>query len=118
MSKLSKFYPVVLAIAGFAPAIALAQDATQVNNILINIDAALDTIVAILFLLEALFFIWGVIQFIIKADPKSSEQGRSYMLWSIIAMTATVAAWGIVKLLVRYFGVGGVTTPLIPGGIQ
>ena len=117
MIKLSKVYPVVLAIAGFAPAIALAQDPSQVNQILTNITGALNTIVTMLFILEALFFIWGAIQFIIKADPKSSEAGRNYMLWSVIAMAVTVAAWGFARIIIRYFGTGGVTTPTTPGGL-
>lgn len=120
MSKLSKVYPLILTLAGFAPVIALAQapNPVQVNQILTNITGALNTIVTMLFILEALFFIWGAIQFIIKSDPKSSEQGRSYMLWSVIAMAVTVAAWGFARIIIQYFGTGGVTTPTIPGGIQ
>lgn len=118
MSKLSKIYPAVLAIAGLAPAIALAQDPAKVNQILTNITGALNTVVTMLFILEALFFIWGAIQFIIKSDPKSAEVGRSYMLWSVIAMAVTVAAWGFARIIIQYFGVGGVDTPTKPGGIQ
>ena len=120
MLKLSKVYPVMLAIAGFAPAIALAQttNPTQVNEILTNIQNTLNTVVTLLFILEALLFIWGAIQFIIKADPKSSEMGRNYMLWSVIAMAVTVAAWGFARIIIRYFGTGGVNTPVIPGGLQ
>lgn len=118
MSKFSKVYPVVLTIVAFAPAIALAQDPAKVNLILTNITGALNTIVTMLFILEALFFIWGAIQFIIKQDAKAAEAGRSYMLWSVIAMAVTVAAWGFARLIIQYFGVGGVITPTIPGGIQ
>ena len=120
MLKLSKVYPIVLAIAGFVPVIALAAapNPLAVDTLLTQIKNSLNTVVIILFILEALFFIWGAIQFIIKADPKTAEQGRAYMLWSVIAMAVTVAAWGFARIIIQYFGAGGEVTPTIPGGIN
>lgn len=117
-SPLSKIYAPLILVSSVLPLAALAQDKAQVDAILTNVTNAMNTIVTLLFIVEAAVFIWGVIQFITKGDdPAAQTKAKSMMLWSVVGMTVTVAAWGIARLIIRYFGVGGQTTPTAPGGI-
>lgn len=50
--------------------------------------------------LALLYFLWGVAQFIFKADNQASrEEGRQKMVWGVVALFVMISVWGIVYLL-------------------
>jgi len=89
----------------------LAMAATF-DTILNNVKGWLNTIIALLFILVTLYFIWGVVEYV-KAggDDNEVKKGKTHMIWGIIGMAVMAAAWGIVKVLVDSFGVGGGSIP-------
>lgn len=67
-----------------------------------------------------LMFIWGVFQaFILGGDATKREEGRSYMIWSIVAFVVIFSLWGIVRLVGSLFGLdaGSNTQPLPPPNV-
>jgi hypothetical protein len=71
-------------------------------------------VIPFLFILITAVFIWGVAKFIFQSgDEKARKQAKSIMTWGIIGLFAAAAAWGIVKMLIAYFGVGGVGIPAV-----
>lgn len=89
----------------------LAMAATF-DTLLVNIKGWLNSIIAILFVLVTLYFVWGVIEYV-KAggDDAAVKKGKQHMIYGIIGMAVMAAAWGIVGVLVSSFGVGGGTIP-------
>ena len=78
-----------------------------VKTLLEKIQAQiLDPLIALLFVLATVIFLWGVIQYVIMgaSNPAQAEKGKKVMLWGIIGMFVMVSAWGIVKLLCDFFG--------------
>lgn len=74
---------------------------------------------AIVFLLGAtvLVFIWGIFKLVFSnKDSKEREQARGYIVWGIIALFVMVSVWGLVNLLISFFGFGvrGVMMPEFP----
>lgn len=59
-----------------------------------------------------LVFIWGVIEFVIKADSKEKEKGKQFMIYGIIGLFVMTSIWGIIKLLTTTFGFN--STVIIP----
>ncbi|MCI0542169.1 pilin [bacterium] len=52
-----------------------------------------------------LFFIVGIAQFILNTDDEGKrEEGKKWMLWSIIALFVGITLWGIVNAFVATFG--------------
>ena len=102
---------VVLGSIGTLALPGLAMAATF-DTLLINIKGWLNSIIAILFVLVTLYFIWGVIEYV-KAggDDAAVKKGKTHMIYGIIGMAVMAAAWGIVGVLVTSFGVGGGTVP-------
>lgn len=50
--------------------------------------------------LALLAFFWGLMKFISKAgDEKSHAEGKSLMVWGLIALFVMVSVWGIVYFL-------------------
>jgi len=83
---------------------------TTIECILTKIKGeVLDPIIAILFVLATIIFLWGVIQYVIGSQGNEQKLilGKKVMLWGIIGLTIMASAWGIVKILCDFFGTCG-----------
>ena len=63
-------------------------------------------VIPILMALAIVFFIAGVVQYVI--NPSSSEErekGQQYMIWGIVGLFAIVSVWGLVAILTGTFGI-------------
>lgn len=72
---------------------------------------------AIAFILgvTVLVFIWGIFKLVFSnKDSKEREQARGYIVWGIVALFVMVSVWGLVNLLISFFGFGA-TEAMTPG---
>ncbi len=66
------------------------------------INAAIPLIIA----LAVLYFFWGLAKYILNAsDEGAKEEGRSIMIWGVIAIFVMVSLFGLVQLLQETFNV-------------
>lgn len=111
MSTIKKFYPTILGALSLLPMIAVAQDPGQLNSRIEAIRNTLNLVIGILFVLATLVFLWGVIQFIAKAgDEATRNKAKGIMTWGIIGLAVMAAAWGVVNILITYFGAQSTST--------
>jgi hypothetical protein len=75
--------------------------ATCLSNVVIN------PILALLFAVALLVFVWGVVQFIwgLSSEASHKEEGRMHMLWGLIGMFIMVAAYAILHLVANTINV-------------
>ncbi|MDQ5949336.1 MAG: hypothetical protein QG589_462 [Patescibacteria group bacterium] len=116
---------VIYAAMSFAPVLALAQSGggglTQTISSFSGIPAILKNIVTglipVLFALAILYFFWGLIEYIRAAgDPKKASEGKSIMIYGLVAIFIMATLFGIISWLQGSLGVssgGGFTTPTI-----
>jgi len=104
---------------GLAPAIALAQvSATgavtrgcpvgstgNLFDFICRIGQIINSIVPVLIALGVLFFIWGVITYVIGNDEEAKSKGRNRIIFGIIGLAVIIAVWGLVTILINTFGV-------------
>ncbi len=101
---------------GFAPVLALAQQTGVLNRcagvgqgtlsgILCKISDLLNLVVPILVALGVIYFIWGVISYVIGTDEETKASGRQKIIYGIIGLAVIVGVWGLVKILNTTFGV-------------
>ena len=120
---------------GLAPLVALAQLSTAgsatscsnpgINNgtlfsVLCTVGSILNAIVPVLIALGVVFFIWGVVSYVIASDEEAKTAGRNRIIYGIIGLAVIVAVWGLVALLTKTFSVnnsGTITLPTVPTGI-
>lgn len=63
-------------------------------------------VVPFLFTLATAAFIWGIIQYFLNPDNEEKrKQGKSYMIWGLIALFVMVSMWGLVGVLTKTFGI-------------
>ncbi|PIR59496.1 MAG: hypothetical protein COU68_05255 [Candidatus Pacebacteria bacterium CG10_big_fil_rev_8_21_14_0_10_45_6] len=96
-------------------AMPLLVGAQTVDTALSTIFRILNTIIPILMVIATIAFLWGVIKFVLGQDAEDKSKGRQFMIYGIIGLAAMVSVWGIVRLLVNTFGVGGAGVPPGPG---
>ena len=106
----------------FSPMLALAQDATgtvgRFGTLATAIGQFINRLLPIFFALAILYFFWGLLQYIRAAgDADKAKEGRSHMLWGIVALAVMVSVYGLISWLQSTVGLnpgGNVDIPLVP----
>jgi len=67
------------------------------------------SLIPLIISLALVYFLFGVAQFIMHAgDSVKREEGKTIMMWGIIALFVMVSIWGLVRVLQNtIFGGGG-----------
>ena len=106
----------------FAPVMAFAQGTgldTVNQNIITPISHAVSLLIPVAFGLAVLFFFYGVAMYILAAgDPKKASEGKSIMIYGVIALAVMASIWGLVIYLQDTLGVNNATsvpTPTVQG---
>ncbi len=88
------------------------------TQVLCTIGNILNSIIPILIVLGVVYFVWGVITYVISSDEEAKSAGRNRMIWGIIGLAVIVGLWGLVGILGNTFGVANptntVTFPTVP----
>ena len=109
-------------VLGSAPLMALAQNSQgclsvqsgTIQSIICKIGNILDTIIPILIVLGVVYFVWGVVQYVISGDEEAKAKGKSHMIYGIIGLVVIVAMWGLVGIVTNTFGLNGTSNINIP----
>ncbi|OGI60557.1 hypothetical protein A2641_03425 [Candidatus Nomurabacteria bacterium RIFCSPHIGHO2_01_FULL_37_25] len=105
-------------VLGLAPVMALAQVTTggtstncasvgtgTIEAILCKIAQLFTQIVPIIIILGVIYFVWGVISYVIGDDAEAKKKGRDRIIFGIIGLAVIVTVWGLVKILTNTFGI-------------
>ena len=109
-----------LAVIGviFLPAVTFAQngpDLSYLENAVIAIGELVLQLIPIVIALGLLFFIWGLVQFILASgDEEAKDAGKRRMVWGVIALFVIISVWGLVGILSDLTGIEFVESPLTP----
>lgn len=103
-------------VLSFMPFLALAQRTPvscagigmgSIEGIICKIGDLLNIIIPIMIVLGVVFFIWGVVTFVIGDDEEAKTKGRDRMIYGIIGLVVIVAMWGLVGVVRKTFGLEG-----------
>jgi len=103
------------------PFIASAQSLTNVSTLLTSFKGLINTALPIVMGLALLGFFWGLAMFVFNAhDPEKHAEGRSIMIWGVVALFVMVAVWGLVSFIGTAVGItpgtqGSFPTPTVQG---
>jgi len=88
----------------FLPGAARAQ--VTIPSILDALSASLGGFVVVGVALALVFFVWGMVTFIMKAGSDSElAAARKRMLWGVVGLTLVVSVWGAVEIVRNLVGV-------------
>ena len=105
-----------LCLALLTPIIAFAQF-TQTKSYIASIGSIVQMLTVIVMGLALLYFFWGLAKFILAAgDEKKIAEGKSIMIWGIIALFVMASVWGLVAFVGSLVGVQqGQSLQNVPG---
>jgi uncharacterized membrane protein YfcA len=89
-----------------APAVAFAQNPSQLFGLLNITKTVLNYIIPILITFAVIYFIWGVISYVIAKDEEARKESRDKIIYGVIGIFVIVAIWGLVGFLSTTLGVG------------
>jgi len=98
-------------VLGLTPVVAFAQNAAQlcgnfanrgtIETLVCRIGGILNIIIPILIVLGVLYFVWGVVSYVIGGDEEAKKKGRDKIIYGIIGLAVIVGVWGLVGILNR-----------------
>lgn len=115
MKNLLKFLLVTFFVS-FFPMITFAAntECTTLNGIgkiICQISQILNSIVPALLALGVVYFVWGVVQYVIAGGDEAKKKGRDQIIYGLIGLTVIVAMWGFVGIITSTFGLTGASAP-------
>lgn len=111
----------IASLALLTPMLALAQFG-EIDSFLGRVSNFInDTLIPLLFAVALLFFLYGMFTYFISGvnNLDKKEDGKTYIIWSIIGFVLMVSIWGIVNVLANGLGLdddGPDSIPDIPTG--
>lgn len=101
--------PVLASAAGFDIFITLIQQLGQILRLLIPMA----------FGLAILYFFYGIAKYVLAAgDPEKAKEGKSIMIYGVIALAVMVALFGLITWLANLFGINAAQGTIQPPNIQ
>jgi hypothetical protein len=116
-------------VLGLSPVIAFAQNVQTSNvsgcnptiqtfgDMLCKISQILGAIIPVLIALGVVYFVWGVVQYVISSDEEAKTAGRNRIIFGIIGLAVIIGMWGLVNILTHTFGLtnsSNITLPTVP----
>ena len=117
---------------GLAPIAAFAQIVTggnptkcvngttisTIQGMLCKIGEILNALLPILIALGIVYFVYGVITYVVGSDEEAKKKGRDRIIYGIIGLAVIIGVWGLVKILGNTFGLNNnsqsITLPTVP----
>ena len=78
-----------------------------IGNILYQIGYLLNLVIPVLLSLGLVYFIWGVVTYVIGDNEEAKKAGRDRIIFGVIGLAVIVGVWGLVFLVVNTFGLYG-----------
>ncbi len=104
------------ALLAGAPILAMAQ--TTAFSILGVVQNMMKIIIPMLITAAVLYFIFGVVKYVVAADADDKGKAKDIVIRGIIGLFVIVSIWGLVGIIQSTFGIGAggtITQDQIPG---
>lgn len=86
---------------------------TGIGNLICKIQKILNSIIPVLLALGVVYFVWGVVQYMIGDEGEAKKKGKDRIIYGIIGLAVIISVWGLVNIVVTTFGLGGQSVPAL-----
>jgi hypothetical protein len=77
---------------------------TSIGDVICKIGSILNSVIPILIALGVVYFIWGVINYVISDGEEAKKKGKNQMIYGIIGLVVITGLWGLVSVVINTFG--------------
>jgi hypothetical protein len=87
----------------------------SIGGLICQIQQIINSIVPLLIALGVVYFVWGVVAYVIGDDEEAKSKGKDRIIYGIIGFAVIIGLWGFVNIVVRTFDLGGSAAPNFAG---
>lgn len=90
---------------------------TTIQGFMCKISEILNAAIPVLVALGVVYFVFGVITYIVGGDEEAKKKGRTRIIYGIIGLAIIIGVWGLVRILTNTFGLSNKTNidfPTVP----
>lgn len=92
------------AMLAFMPVLVMAQaNAFSILGVIRNL---LNVLIPILITAALVYFIWGVISYVIAKDADDQAKAKSVITRGVIGLFVILSIWGLIGIIQSTFGIG------------
>ena len=102
---MKKFYIFLVLMTSPMMILAAAGDNEGISGVVDKLGDLLGVVYTLILAAIGVAFAWGVLKFVFKSGT-DQEEGKSMMIWSLVAITILASVYGIVKIFQETVGVG------------
>ncbi len=84
-----------------------ATNIQSLGDVLCKIGSLITFIIPLLVSLGVLYFVWGVVQYVIAGGEEAKKQGTQKIIYGLIGLVVIVGMWGLVRIVVNTFSISG-----------
>jgi hypothetical protein len=95
----------------FTNAPAVACTSTGIAKLICTTQQLINSIVPLLLALGVVYFVWGVVQYMIADGEEAKKKGKDVIIYGIIGFAVIIGLWGLVNIVVNTFGLSGALAP-------
>lgn len=99
---------------GGTPTVCTGGQITTIQSFICKLNEILGALLPFLIALGVLYFVWGVITYMIASDEEAKSAGRNRVVFGIIGLVVIVGLWGLVRIVTNTFGLNNVTNINLP----
>jgi hypothetical protein len=84
---------------------------------IVNVTKFIDMfLIPVLFSLALVLFLFGVFRYFLASggNEEKRKEGKTFIMWGILAMAVMVAVWGLVNFVVSSLGLDNERRPCLP----
>lgn len=85
-----------------------------IQGFILQIQDILNSILPVLIALAVVYFVWGVVLYVIGDAEEAKKKGKDRIIYGIIGLAVIVSLWGLVYIVVDTFGLDSVAPELSP----
>ena len=93
----------------------------SIGDVICKIGSLINLIIPVLIGLGIVYFIWGVVTYVISGDEEAKTKGRSRMIYGIIGFVAIFALDGLIFLVINTFNLdqgSGIVSTMVQNNIS
>lgn len=57
------------------------------------------SLVTLIFALAFVYFMWGVVQYVLYPDGESKDKGKQMMVWGVIGLAVMFSVYGLIRIV-------------------
>lgn len=77
---------------------------SDVGDVICKFGELLNSVLPLLLALGVVYFVWGVVMYVIGSDEEAKKRGKDRIIFGIIGLVIIVGLWGLVNIVVNTFG--------------